>query len=810
MVNPKNIPFFFLLVINFFVATNAHGFGQGLKDNRPDAAPAVLSAFQGSCGSQGVFTQAANAQSQAIVNVIENLKNTDACKPFISELSTIQSAANSIQNLQSGASYANYQTDQQSYQLLTLALQNSKAGSAEAVSLQEAISTLRLQMYNDQATYNVSTQTSQHNVRVSQLSSMLSWGQQLTTTSTSPSLTQCLQQSPIAALELGTNLAAYGGSFLPGVFGAGVSVIGQLMSTGLETLRTGQYDEAIFAAQSSQMPDSLECALESMTESYCNADDSYTLLDLARKNRLPNYSSTPLWKGIDILSRQMPSLLQWLSQIQNEVPPQDSFQASKQNSVFQEIFEVQEQNLNSIAAINNALDQAQSASSDNAKSAAIVNMIAGLSIQLITPATTITGPNSFTSTPTPFSIYQSNPSLWACWIALGPQAVCPAVPPADQGISGTPGLAQLTDYIGNTLGLYNPAQLSVASSQLLNNWNKLVPNVQVLVNADFARIIATNAGIILSSARVSSNGAPLSPYQVLQNISSFLDGMIQYNSNNPELPLSLLQEKHKVDETIRQLTVSDAEACPAQLPKVLPTKSGTEEIPPTPIALTPEQCQVQRLVAIFNLFDLQNGTQVFLTDMNGLVNIDLQNRFANSEIGTTQSTILKASGQDLAVALQSAGIGDLDPIADDLDNARSDIEENIQVFRQFFVKGFQQAVQRESAYAANENAQDGANRPHGQRLGELCMLWLLSSNIPSSTNGTLANWPDDTTQSICTTTLYFNENSADPTNPSAFDIGKLEKQIGTLPFQKRACTFHRYKLQNKADTRFGITPPGTL
>ncbi len=48
------------------------------------------------------------------------------------------------------------------------------------------------------------------------------------------------------------------------------------------------------------------------------------------------------------------------------------------------------------------------------------------------------------------------------------------------------------------------------------------------------------------------------------------------------------------------------------------------------------------------------------------------------------------------MSLTSNGSGNLDPPAEDADSARADIEENIQVFREFFVPEFQKAVTREA------------------------------------------------------------------------------------------------------------------
>src|SRR4051812_48900706 len=75
------------------------------KDQRVDAARDVVTAFQGSCVTTGRWTQAALAHSQALITVMEELKATDACKPFVSTLATIQGLGSQIQSLVQNQSY---------------------------------------------------------------------------------------------------------------------------------------------------------------------------------------------------------------------------------------------------------------------------------------------------------------------------------------------------------------------------------------------------------------------------------------------------------------------------------------------------------------------------------------------------------------------------------------------------------------------------------------------------------------------------------------------------------------------------------
>jgi hypothetical protein len=793
----KNRPFFFTVLSILFVGTltSVIGIENAFAIKRPDAAGPILAAFQGSCGSQGAFTQAAQTQINNLVNILQGLKSTDACKPFATQLGSVQLALSQIQSVQQNPSFAAYQTDIFNSHLLTLALANAPEGSVQRQSLSSGLLAAQLQTYSDQAAYNVATKTAQRNLIVSQSSSLLGWGQQLTSATSSSGLEQCLLQSKGASIEIGANLAALGGSFIPGVYGAGATAIAQLLNSGIEIFRAGKYDRKIFQAQSVQMPDAISCALESMTESYCGANDSFTLLDLARSNRLKNYAATPLWRGIDIQSRQLPSLLNWLGQIENEVPPQDSYQASRQGAVLNEILQVQQQNLNTVAAINVAFSQAQLSTTQDAKLSTIVNMIATQALQLASPQGVISG-GTFNNTPTPFSNYQPSAYVWACWFVLGPNTAagnCPKPSPQDIAFTGIPNPSQLSDYITVTLGLTSAALPSLQAGLPLT-WQALLPRVQVLVNADFARVLATNAGTILASARVKSGGAPISPFRVLKSISNFLSN-IPVN-DNPQLSVVLELEKKRISETLRQLEAPDSVVCP-------PFQDSPGN--PKTIQLTPEQCLNSRLIVIFNLFELKNGTQVFLTDINNLVNIDLQIRLANGGIPQDSLKILQASGRDISVELASAGVNDLDPIADDLSNARADIEGNIRVFRDFFVDGFDDVVKHESLLTGGEGPELRANRPHGQRLGELCMLWLLTSNIATSKKQTYSNWPNPQVQSICEKTIYFNENDSpdSPThNVPAFAIGKMVQKLGALPFRERVCAFHNYKLTNRAKTLY--------
>jgi hypothetical protein len=323
----------------------------------------------------------------------------------------------------------------------------------------------------------------------------------------------------------------------------------------------------------------------------------------------------------------------------------------------------------------------------------------------------------------------------------------------------------------------------------MQNWKTIEPKVEALANTDFTRSITTNAGALIAAAFEPSDGNPLSPVAVLRNISAFIQGMIDYDyKSNPQLPTQLTLEKAKVDLALQQLEGNDAETCPAD-----------------PLPVSPQECQTQRLIKLFGIFGLENGSQVFSTDLQNLVSTDLQNRFNSNEFPDDKAEILKAAGMDLFIRLQEAGLGDLDPISTDLNNARGDYETSIRTFREFFAKAVDQAILHELILTAGESATAGPNRPHGQKLAQLCMFWLTTANIPGSKYKSAENWPSAKAQAACEGAEYYNAN--DGLTPSgtfkpAFNIAELEKALDGMPFDRRVCVFHSYKTRNRANTLY--------
>lgn len=822
-------------------AAQASAFGpspQKMTDNRPDMASNLQAAFGGSCSSQGAFTAAAQAQNQQLQNAIIELKTSQACAPFVAQIEQMSQAAAQIQATQNSASYRQYQSDQNQIQILTLALQNPSLSSSDVAALSTQLQTTRGNLYSDQATYEAARQTTRSSLIANGANSVLSLGSSLVSTNSATDFRQCLQQSPsYMSLALGANLVAAGGSFLPTVYGAGLSAISSLVGIGAQMFSEAQYDSALTEAQWNMMPDALNCALESLTDSYCNVRDSLILTKLANANKNPNFTEMPLYQGIDILGHQLPSLIAWLQKIENGVPPQNAAQAIIQVGAINEELTVEESNISAIAGINTAIAQYNSyAANPNAANQEFLNGIASSALGL-SGASSSGGGTSFSSSP--FTQFQSNPVVWACWLingyfpfttfaAAGAKCLDPSAV-IGSTLNGVPSQSQLVTYLNALTS--NGAQVPQVVANINSNWASAESQVQTIVDEDFGRLVVTDSNGLIANANEALNGNPFKPREVLGNIQKFIDNMIvfsgQYGATNPSLLQYLETEKAKISAVTAQIDNAITGApCPqpsstlahpnpfpnpSNGPAVLPfgprislaaADLAADPAPsPTP---QPTSCMSQRLVQIYTILGLENGTQGFVQEIQDLVNTDLQNRFSASQIPSGVNDILETAGTDLYIRLSEVGLGDLQPITDDLVTAEGDYQSNIRSFREFYQDAFEKTLDRQWELAQNDNnPKEGPYRIQGQKFGRLCLLWFLSANIPGSKFDAGLNFPDDHVQKLCMNAAYYDANGKTDSNGNftpVFAIRDLAQNMGSSSFQDRVCAYHDFKLHSLAQS----------
>jgi hypothetical protein len=784
------------------VPSAAHAMGKGTRpDKRPDTAIPILNAFQNGCSSIGAWTGAAQAQSLAIINIINTIKETSACKPFASQLLTIQSLTGQLTQVMSNSSYLDYRKKEEELQQLTLALdQAQRSGNFSLVSqLTPLLVSAQIELAQERAQYDAQTQTSRRDQIWSQSSALSSYlgGMllQAQQAASSPTLGDCLQQSPGASIQLGMNVLSYAGSFISPVYGAATSILGQLINNGVEAHRQDPYARGVFKAQSGLLEQALPCALESMTEFYCAAQDSQNLVNLQAASYTSGARPNELWKGLDLLGRRMPSLTRWLDKVRNGVPPQDPTQAARQNAARRKLEAVDTIQRSVVGVINEDAGLIATTSDSQERKARFTNMIEKL-LQRIAPQPDFSNPTATT----PFSDFESENLRWTCWLINGfglSDTLC-GLTQAD--IRGPTAITS-GDYIDR---IY-PTNVSDADvAKVLENWagsRGAVDRIQSFVFSEFSRTISTNVESLLASGFEAPTPDSISPYQALLDAKSFVELTAQQDwSHNPRIKRLLQLRLDQLKRAIWFLAADDGATQPIADPtnptgppigfdRTCPLGAGGTT------SLDPKGCDRNRLTELFLLFDLKDGIQVFLTDIQYLVSWDLKRRLDAGEFPTDVREILLSAGLDIGLRMQSAGIkGKLADLVNDLNGARGITQNNIATFRTFFAGAFQDVIESLDKKTIGEPS-IGTNRQAGQLLGRVCTLWLITSD-PVAAGGTYKTWQDQKMQQICSKATYFTPYSKRMSNgfyTNAISVANWEQGLANRPFSDRFCTYHRFR-----------------
>lgn len=708
----------------------------GCDSDRPEVSGDLINAFGGVCSPAGLWTRNALKQNDALVQTLQNLVNDPECKDYVSSLMTVQNAVSQTNRLLKDDSFLKYRSDQEQIQDLSLALQSPSSLDPNLVSqLQSQLILTQLDLYQANAMERA-TQTVADKNRYAQSTADLSqYLQTVMTAEQSGGMAACLKKHPEAAVGMAGNLLALGGSFVSPIYGAGFAVVGQILAIGVDYASHSATEDAIWNLHAAAMPTALTCGLESMTELFCDAEDSFALLELKRDSLHDGTGHTdPIWKGIDLLSNRMPVLNDWLTKVKNGIAPTDPGLANKQNQILDKMNAV-DKTQNSVFASLSDDKQSYLSSPPEQKDNVMIKTIKD-EIALIIGSSG--GMSSGPSVPNPFMDLTTDNRIYACWLVLGIGTACPK-----------PGDMEDTEaYIRRAL-------LSQATfDQLFLNWKKIYTAVKTQVDHEFARTITANPSSLIADAYESSP-TNVSPRQMLQQLVDYFEGLKETGGlGNPAY-------KAHLNETI------------ALLQDILTTLDPNGSDDPT-----------AKIGSIYQRLELNRGLEIFADRISRIVEWDLNTKIKNGEFPKDLTEILKLAGSQLNDRLIQAGQGETDSdLAKDLNNARSIAQANISVFRDFFgdAMGKSAEMLHKAAVEAGE-PERGPNRPNGQMLGHLCTLILATGK----------DWPAGLDASICEKAFLDPLYGGVGSPAFSIEVAKLAKEMEGKPFSTRFCAYHRY------------------
>jgi hypothetical protein len=749
--------------------------------NRTDAADVLLDTFGNSCSTASSWTKASIEQTHSLIGAMEALQRTDPCQRYTGTLNLIQAMSRQITNLIKDQSYSSYRLAEEKLQELTLTL-NDASDPTYKTKLSTEVLDAQISLASARASYNTSQDALARDwfAQGTEVLSQLVSGILRETTG----LGTCLKQSPAASVQLATTFIALGGSFVSPIYGTALSVVGQLLNTGIDYFRNMPLTDAIQSFQSAKMPLALSCSLESMTELYCQANDAITLLQLQRDLHPPkDLPENNVLRALDLLARRIPVVLDWLALVRSGGSARDSYDAERRNQILDKLGRLLPVQNTIDGRINDAELLSSTYPDSLARQKAIIRLAADISVLLTGgPVSSFSGPAgriAISIDPGPFVDLSRDPFDYACYLMSGyPNSSCPQKP-IGAGIDSSGNIfpVEVENYI-----IANPSLASGADFQNLErNWAVVLDTVSRITFNAFAKVVNLDPRLHLAKAFEDSTDN-YSPRDVFAQIKKYLRSFsVELKNDNPQLRTTVEETLQIVNETI----------------SIIDDPREQIEDPQNPSRLI-DYTPGDKLAKIAALFRLQTGTQFFSERINQFVEADLRRQLIQGDPpGSTEkqvSEILRSAGGEIRLRLVAAGVRENQKLLESLNASRRLIADNITNFRKYFDPELVRAVER-LAEGAKSEAPRGLDRPFGQDLARLCVLTLATGE----------KWPSDAAQKACSgavlESLYANSNPK-----VSIEVDKLELDLSTKNAQYRMCAYQRFLRANRLIELSGLGP----
>ena len=771
----------------------------GCRDERPDATNAIIGTFSGSCGSAGIWTQAALAQTESLARIYRQLRDTDACKKYVDTLGSLENASKQLANLVNDPSTLNYRLAEEKLQELTAAA-DAATDPALKAKLAEAILSAQVQLLDYRSQYQVkqdpkNEQYARAAVLFNQETSRI--------LKDSAGMADCLRQTPAAGLQVAANIGAVAGSFVSPAVGAGAVMLAQVVALGVESARTAASSEDLWRVNATRMPEAMACGYEAMSSFFCQARDAFALNELANSTTLEPRAlpQNEVLKVIDLLGRRLPVALRWLERVRSGGSPDDSFDADRRNQVLNKLGRLLPMKNDVEGSINESERLAKKLPTEDERTEAFVMTTLGQAMRL----------SSSNGGTNPFADLTRDPWKYACYLLKGYPAQCPNSIPESNG-GGGPSNGQIVAWFKKEFGNL------LSFSNLRSSWEKVYIGASDLVNRQFSEtIVIYPQGLLKDGGQDSTdNFSPVQVFEMLRNYTARLLARVD-EFQNPQMKRSLEETLAAIDETItimKDTRDSLPNPCPSA-PAEQPEGCGPSGTKPYTAA--------DKLAKIAGLMRLQTGTQFLTEQIHSFAEADLLLRLKQGAAGGVPSDlgeILRSVGGEIHTRLTSSGITDPVSITNDLNSGQRLARENLRSFNTAFFPSLERAVTylREQVdggpgcTSALEKAQKdpksverdkalgekvaecrnyaekprGTDRMSGQILGRLCLFHL--SIEGRYTNAKVAK--------ACQGAVV--ESPFWRTRPElSILVDEAKQQIVSQPPEQRLCTYWRYLRANR-------------
>ena len=293
----------------------------------------LLSYFSGSCTTSGQWTQAAIADSEALIKTINAMSADPDCATAagaISQLNTLSSQVAIYDKLNATKnSIATYNAEEQEL-LVQLTMTTDADVKSEINAALRNLQVQRAKLINSDVTAAQLTGQDKVTILGQIAQTANSSFQQITSNE------KCLNKNP-SLITAATSIVAGVGSAVTMInpaIGIAMSAGSTFVNVAMQGIKNSRQAHRIKnIADSTVTFEAYSCALESMSDRWCQMTDAEAFLNFKAKHRRDVQTSSGLNQAISLNDREIPVILDWLNKIRNGVAPRTTADAGRREAV---------------------------------------------------------------------------------------------------------------------------------------------------------------------------------------------------------------------------------------------------------------------------------------------------------------------------------------------------------------------------------------------------------------------------------------------------------------------------------------------
>nr|BDT27753.1 hypothetical protein BHI3_12190 [Bacteriovorax sp. HI3] len=626
--------------------------------------------FGGSCSSQGSWTAAALSQTTSIKNILISLKDDPNCKGIetvVNQLQGVESSfnQNSAEDSSSVATWEGLPSDINALREL---------GRSSGHQTKDVLNMLMGKTL-DNAVLSRYKNIAIRSDRVARTG--LKFVDQALTTL--PQFDRCLVERPNQAVALVGGLLKLTSAFAS----SGENVIGDAGNTiaKLATyMRNSKFTSVLSKLDQTELWMSMSCLLETTTEAYCSARDTYQSLNYAKTSKKINMDSletNPL-EGYFLLTREVPIISSWLQKVQFGATPKLESDTIPKNTTITSFAAFQTKQNQLLAKFAQSAQVIAEESDIDKKKIAVMEMILDLSDTMSGSRESV---NFYTKARTgsliPFFLLGRSTIPPECF---GKMAMTAEDYLRGSGVPSQPEFADpsaLVLRVGEQLKLINDEAALIAGRYYQN------------------RVIVDNPNLVDESLTSQT----ITVYQSMIRISKYLGKLIEKSKNERrnliQIP-SMIETKKRLDEVIASYaTVRSKVLEYVEMQKEITSSQDKADFQ-TMVYEDQEikNASIKIIQMAFERFNVAVQKDTFLsTRLSTYVQKDFAMRIQDSQnISKDQQNLLIASGSSLIDRLNTSYKKDPNAVYLDLSTAQVVNKKNIDAVEEMFTESFAQAI----------------------------------------------------------------------------------------------------------------------